>query len=238
VDYRDSDRILTLLTRDNGKISALARGVRKSQKRFGGAIIPFAHMEVVLEKGRGHLLAIQEAALINANSALSTHLERLGGASYIVEIIRESTPDSVPDNELFTLLKESLSLIAQIPQKAITKTVIGVILKILHLGGIAVGLRRCNACNTPVPPGRPVLFHPGRGGVICTPCGGGPLRLEAETIDGLSRLIETPLDELSDIQLSPAATHQGEEALFAFMEHHLGKHLKTRAYFIKGPQNG
>jgi DNA repair protein RecO (recombination protein O) len=231
VDFRDSDRILTLLTRERGKLSALARGARKSQKRYGGALVPFAHIEVVLTQGRGKLLNITEATLYNPNTELSTHLERVGAASYVTEIIRESIPENLPDIPLFELLKAALPLIARVSLKQIVSVVVAVTLKILEINGIAVRLDRCSACGKPVPRNRPVLFHPARGGVVCTRCGGGPLRLEADTIDGLIRLCQLSIHAVPDTNLSPQAAQQGEEALAAFMEHHWGRPLKTRAYF-------
>ena len=230
VDYRDSDRILTLLTANKGKISALARGARKSQKRYGGALIPFAQMEVVLEKGRGKLLHIKEAELTTANEGIAKDLRRLGASSYIIEIIRESIPENLPDQPIFRLLETALPLLATIALEDVQKAVIAIVLKILSYSGIAVGLSNCSACDTTVPPGRPVLFHPGRGGVICTPCGGGPIRLEAETIDSLIRLRDTSLDKLSTVPVSPEAASGADEALATFVEHHLGRRLKTRAF--------
>ena len=53
VDYRDSDRIVTLLTERKGKMSALARGARRSRRRLGGALQPYVLMQAEYRTGRG-----------------------------------------------------------------------------------------------------------------------------------------------------------------------------------------
>ena len=230
VDYRDSDRIFTLLTRDLGMISAMARGVRKSHKRYDGALVPFAHIEIVVSPGAGRMWHIKEAALLQPNAALSAHLLKVSSSSYLLEITRESIPENTPDIPLFELVLQSLEALCLAAPESVPMLTLSATLKLLRLSGIAIGLSRCSSCGQMVPAGRPVLFHPGRGGVICTPCGGGPFRLEADTIGALQQMADIRMDADEQLAFAPQTIRQCEEAVLDFIEHHLGRRLKTRTF--------
>jgi len=232
VDLRESDRLLTLLTEKLGKVSAVARGARTSRKRFGGALEPFALIEVLLERGRGResLFAMTEASLKDAHEGLSRDLERLGAAAFIVELAREVTPEHEPDAALFRTVATSLSILSTAKTCATRPFAVAVGLGILTSAGFAVSADRCNACGKPVPENRKACFDPRRGGVVCTACGGGPLLLSAEAAASLAALGHVPLVEASRAEISGGAILEIETALSAFLEQHL-PHLLRSAHF-------
>jgi len=231
VDYRDSDRILTLLSRDLGKIGAIAKGARSSRRRFGGALEPFAVLEVTLTPGRGRegLFVIDEASVLADNRGLSGDLERLGAAAFMTELVRELLPDGQPDARMFDLLAECLSLLvlegAPVPPLTICAQ-----LRALTLAGFAVSTGACNACGKPLPGGRRAFFDPRRGGVICTGCGGGPILLEAPAADALALLACVALADAVRVDLPADVLDDIERALDTFIEEHLGRRLKSNAF--------
>ena len=99
VDYGESDRVLTLLSEERGKIAAIARGARSSRKRFGGALEPFALLEVSLARGRGSLPRLAEASLLRAYAGLSRSLGRVGAAGFALELSGEVLPEHQLDDE-------------------------------------------------------------------------------------------------------------------------------------------
>ena len=142
VNYRDSDRILTLLTRDLGKISAIARWARSSRKRFGGALEPFALLEVSLGRGRGHdkMFLLTEASLVDSHPGLATDLDRIGCAALVTELVRELTPDNDPDPRIFDLLREFMSLMSAPKTVSVRGLALCAKLRVLALCGVAVGI--------------------------------------------------------------------------------------------------
>ena len=229
VDLRESDRLLTLLTDKLGKVSAVARGARTSRKRFGGALEPFALIEVLLERGRGResLFALSEATLVDAHAGLSADLERLGAAAFVIELAREVTPEHEPDARLFRVVAEALALLSSEGACATRSLAAAAGLRILACAGLAVGADGCTACGKPVPPGRKARFDPRRGGVVCTACGGGPLLLSAESATALAALGRVPLAEAAAADHSAAALLEIENALAAFLEQHLARPLRS-----------
>jgi DNA repair protein RecO (recombination protein O) len=244
VDYKDSDRILTLFTRDHGKISALARGARSSVKRFSGSSEPFVLMDVVLENSAGRSMRhLVESSTVEAIVGLSKSSGRLSAASFAVELFRESVPDETPDARLFDLLHNSLRLLGRLDGTPLRTAVLGFQLKLLILLGIGPGIEGCNRCGTKVPPGRSAFFHPGGGGVICTACGGGPFLLSSEALSAMNLMSGADFQALNEQELSREAERQIDTAMISFMEQHLGKPLFTRAFYeasvsdpdLKGP---
>jgi DNA repair protein RecO (recombination protein O) len=231
VDYRDSDRILTLLSRDLGKVSAIAKGARSSRRRFGGALEPFAMLEVSVTPGRGRegLYVIDEASVLADNRALGGDLERLGAAAFLTELVRELLPESQPDERMFDLLAECLSLLASRGTPVCQLTICAQ-LRALALAGFAVSTDACNACGKRLPGGRRAFFDPRRGGVICTGCGAGPILLESAAADAMALLGRVAPPEAGRIELRADVLDEIERALEIFLEEHLGRRLKSNAF--------
>jgi DNA repair protein RecO (recombination protein O) len=229
VDLRESDRLLTLLTRDLGKVSAVARGVRASRKRFGGALEPFALVEVVLGRGRGRegLFSLSEASLIEAHAGLASDLERLGAAALVIELAREVIPDHEPDARLFDVVAEALGLLSRASGIATRALAISAALRVLACAGLALSASRCNACGRPVPPGRKAHFDPRRGGIVCTPCGAGPILLTADAVGALAVLESETLAESAVAPIPAPVLLEIEAALGSFLEQHLSRPLRA-----------
>lgn len=236
VDYRESDRILTLFTETLGKTSAIAKGARSSRRRFGGALEPFALLEISLDPGRGkdRLMVLTEASVIEDNRALGTSLERVGAAAFLTELTREVVPQDEPDARMFEALETGLRLLAS-PTSVIRPLVLASQLRVLALAGFAVSTGNCNVCGKTLPGGRKAFFDPRRGGVICTGCGGGPILLEAPVADALSLLGRISPSDAAGLDLSTEILADIEHAVEIFVEEHLERQLKSNAFRVQIP---
>ncbi|MCP4674821.1 MAG: DNA repair protein RecO [Deltaproteobacteria bacterium] len=233
VDYGESDRILTLLTLDLGKMSVLARGARKSWRRFGGALEPFSLFEVTVasSQGRGRLWTLTEAHLLAAHEELATDLDRIGAASFVLEIVREMVPEHEPQHEIFALLEEVLPMLAKSTGPAIAAITLAVELRLLAMAGMGVSILQCNACGRAVPEERKVRFNPARGGIVCTPCGGGPVTFSTTAATALRKLATLPLPVVHEVTLGGGVATEIEGALNGFVDHHLGRPIRSRELF-------
>lgn len=107
-DFGEADRILTLFTREKGKIRAIAKGVRKVRSRKGGHLEPFTHVSLQLASGRDWFLVTQaEAQDIYSN--LRDSLESIGYASYAVELVDRFSLEEEENAPIFTLLKQTFT---------------------------------------------------------------------------------------------------------------------------------
>ena len=107
-NYGEADRILTIYTKQYGKIRAIAKGVRKITSRKGGNLELFNHCVLFLAEGR-NLDIITEAQVVNSFSRLSQDLEKTAGAFYLVELVDQLTPDGQANRQVFDLLVSALA---------------------------------------------------------------------------------------------------------------------------------
>lgn len=107
-DFDEAKRIITLLTRNHGKISAIAPGVRKLTSRKGSHLELFNHAQVFLAKGK-NLDIITEAATINSFENIRNNLEKIGQSYYIAELVDALLPEEQKNYRVFNLLLNALS---------------------------------------------------------------------------------------------------------------------------------
>lgn len=169
-DWGEADRILTLYTRERGKVRAIAKGARKIRSRKAGHLEPFTRVTLQLAKGRD-LLIVTQVDTLNAYLALGANLVKTGYASYAVELLDRFTYEDESENyAIFRLLTEILDRIATEPEPWLAIRYYEV--RLLDLLGFRPHLFECANCGDPI---RPVdqYFSPAAGGVLCPKCGAG-----------------------------------------------------------------
>ena len=169
-DWGEADRILTLYTRERGKVRAIAKGARKIRSRKAGHLEPFTRVTLQLAKGRD-LLIVTQVDTLNAYLALGANLVKTGYASYAVELLDRFTYEDESENyAIFRLLTEILDRIATEPEPWLAIRYYEV--RLLDLLGFRPHLFECANCGEPI---RPVnqYFSPAAGGVLCPKCGAG-----------------------------------------------------------------
>ncbi|HEY2408029.1 MAG TPA: DNA repair protein RecO [Polyangiaceae bacterium] len=188
VDYGDSDLILTLLTDAQGRISALARGARKSQKRFGGALEPMHTLGVRYdERAAAELVTLREAKIIVPRARILASLERLEAAGVALGWVRKAAPPRVPEpevwQELSTLL-DQLSDSADQSEPQVRLAAAG--LRLLTAFGWGIDLLRCVSCGKLAALNQGAAVDPGRGGLVCQSCGGARIHLSGKQREALN----------------------------------------------------
>ena len=107
-DMGEADRMLTVYSRQRGKLRALAKGVRKVRSRKAGHVEPFTHVSLQLATGR-HWYLVSQAEAIDTYPRLRQELEQVGNASYVVEMLDRFTYEEEESNSLiFQLLTDTL----------------------------------------------------------------------------------------------------------------------------------
>jgi DNA repair protein RecO (recombination protein O) len=101
----EADRIITVLTRQNGRVRAVAKGVRRTKSRFGGRLEPFTHVDLLIYPGRS-LDVIQQAEVIRAyGKPLATDYPRYTAGTAMLETAEKFTPvEKEPAIRQFLLL--------------------------------------------------------------------------------------------------------------------------------------
>ena len=184
-DWGEADRLLTLFTREMGKLRAVAKGARKARSRKAGHLEPFTHVRLQLAKGRDLPIVIQ-AETVDAYIPIRDNLVKTGYAAYAVELLdrftyEEETESSIP----FRLLTESFGRISQ--EKDAWLAVRYYEMRLLDYLGFRPQLFKCANCEEGIEP-VDQYFSPLAGGVICPRCGGGLPGLWTISVDALKYL--------------------------------------------------
>jgi DNA repair protein RecO (recombination protein O) len=177
-EHGEADLVLALFTESEGRVSALARGARKSQKRFGGALEPFHTLRVEMdEPASGELHALREAALDTARLNLTSSLDRMDAAGHALAWVRAGSPPRIAEPAVWkatTTLLERLDAEGSVNARLVLAEQ-G--LALLGAFGWGLDLERCVRCGKPCEPGKAAMVEPSKGGLICRACGGAHLRL-------------------------------------------------------------
>ncbi len=148
--YGESSLIVTIITKDLGKISAIASNVRTSKSRMLSGLQLFVYSEFVIYKGKGKkgLYNINEITVAEAFSDIRTSLEKLAYASYFAEIANCVSTENSPDVDILRLLLNSLFVLDRDlqPYEKI-KTVFE--WRLAHICGYSPLIEHCGKCSSP-----------------------------------------------------------------------------------------
>jgi DNA repair protein RecO (recombination protein O) len=180
-DWGETDRLLTLYTRERGKLRAIAKGARKIRSRKAGHLEPFTR--VTLQLARSHDLPIvTQADTLDAYLPIHENLVKTGQAAYIVELLDRFTyEDDTENHGIFRLLTEVLTRLEKEldPWLAIRYYEV----RLLDLLGYRPHWFECANCGRDIK-AEDQYFSAARGGVLCPACGRGlpgvwPISVEA-----------------------------------------------------------
>jgi DNA repair protein RecO (recombination protein O) len=219
--YGEADRILHLYTPDRGRISAIAKGVRRAKSRFGGRLEPFFRLDLVLYEGRSDLLTVTSAETVAAHARLRDDAAALDGAARACEGVARVFDDGDPHAGVYHLLANELALLNGEPARAGRANALAFRVKLLLAAGFAPHLASCASCGERE---HLVGFSGAAGGVVCGACEASAFALDQEAVDFLVTALGRPLAEAPDAP--PRALAQAERAILETLEHHA--HVRLR----------
>lgn len=221
VDYGEADRIVHLLTPTDGKVSAMARGARKSKRRFVGALEAGNRLDVEVKKGRGDLFTLIRADIDHGRSHIRKTLEGITLAAYLCEFAGGLARAAQPEPRLYGLLDVALLVLDASTEPPGRLFRLAFEAKALTFAGITPVLDRCAVCGEAL--SDPVRWACGAGGAVHEHCSPGA-RLGADQALVLERARRTRLAELVDEPAPPV------EELFQTHYHwHVGRKLRSAA---------
>ncbi len=237
---RESDLLVTLYTETLGRVSAVARGARKSKVRFAGALSLLVLARFALgRRPRGELWSLEGAEIVREWTALSTDVVAVAHASYVAELVGALVPAEQPEPEVLDVITGLWDSLAEHGPSPGALRVVE--LTLLELGGHRPALDQCAACSGEVDAA--TVFDPVRGGVMCRRCAATSRGPGVRPIDGGAR---TYLREAArctapaagraldvDARFSPEERATGRDALVAMIGGLVGKPLRSLEYLQK-----
>jgi DNA repair protein RecO (recombination protein O) len=221
IRYGEADRILHLYTPGYGRLSAIAKGVRRARSRFGARLEPFFHIKAILHEGRGDLHTVTGVDTIATHGGLREHAATLDAAARACDAVARLFETPEPHPEVFRLLANELSLLDANTVHARPATGLAFRLKLLLAAGIVPQLASCAGCGeTEHLQG----FSAAAGGVVCSACEAAAFPLNQEGHSFLVGALGRPLAQAPDA--SELALAQAERAITETAEHHA--HVRLR----------
>ena len=232
LDYGESDRIVTFYTSDFGKLKGIAKGAKRSRKRFANsALEPFSFSHLLFSsRGRDTLALIEESDIIASYPDIRGDLEKTLIASYLVELVDQFTREGKENRNLFSLLQSFLTLIDAGDTSEWLVRFFEI--RLLTLSGYEPALDRCLACKNPVNNMYTYRFSVKEGGLRCSACGPGAigfgsLPVSLSTIRTLLMGKEVELSQINRLVVAEQSVEEGRNLLVSFIQHLLGKELKS-----------
>ncbi len=239
VDYGESDRIVHFLMRNCGRLTAIAKGARRSRRRFPGTLDVFNRLQVEgWLKPRASMAFLEQARLIDPFLGLRSDPARYALASFLTEMLDRLSPEGigVPEAErLYGFAVESLALLESVRPDPTLRVLLE--LRALDALGLRPELGRCVRCGrvpgAEVDAGHSVSFFVPDGGIVCTACGlrlDGLVPMELGTLRTLRKGLRIDAALLPSVRLSPGALAQSERLVFRFQRFHVGVELRSERF--------
>jgi DNA repair protein RecO (recombination protein O) len=169
VDFGEADRVLVIYTRERGKLSIVAKGVRRMSSRMAGHLELFTQSELMLAKG-ANLDVVTQAETRNSFRAVREDLTRTSTAYLIVELMDALTEEAMEQSELFDLLSATFRALCTTEDPRLVA--VHYQIRLLDVTGFRPVLMQCVSCHTDLAPGRNA-FSAFLGGALCPRCGPG-----------------------------------------------------------------
>jgi len=235
--YGEADRILSLFTKEWGKISAIAKGVRKPTSRLRGAVQLFSHTHLVLYTGK-NLDTVTQGEADEDFSFLQDDLDRLATASYCAELVERLTLENQPIPKLFQLLLAALRTLRWGEPVLVARVFEMQLLAIL---GYRPRLDDCVVCGQKRrvlgldnQETGPVWFSIEKGGVICPACvpdTHGARTVSPAALGAMNYFLRTPLDRAVRVKLAKGCRLEIASLLRSFLTYHSEVKPRTWEFF-------
>jgi DNA repair protein RecO (recombination protein O) len=162
----EADRLVTILSRDRGKLTVVAKGARRPRSRLGGRLEPATRFRALVAEGRS-LDIISQVEVLDAFAGLRNDLDRLGAASIILEYADRALAERHTHADVYALLVEALALLRL---GARDLAPLWFVARLLALTGHRPAVDRCAVCGKPIRGER--WWSATLGGVLDTACRG------------------------------------------------------------------
>ncbi|MHB0858462.1 MAG: DNA repair protein RecO [Anaerolineae bacterium] len=228
MNYAEADRILTLLT-PNGKLSVVAKGIRRPTSRKVGHLGLFGRARILVAKGR-NLDIVTQAESLEEFEGLRTDLLRFTYACYAGELVARLAEEEEGSRELYELLLETLRRFDTESDLALWARYFE--LRLLSYSGYQPDLFHCASCRREIVPETNYLSAE-MGGFLCSRCGPAGAQAVVLSINAqkVLRYLQTHgSEDVATLHLSPATHAEVEGALLSYLEYILERELKSAVF--------
>lgn len=226
-DWGDADKMVTLFSREYGKIIAFANGARRPKNSLAGGMQLFTHVEVTLSPGK-NCDSVKQCEIKHAFRQLQEDFNCMAYGSFIAELTAELCPERQPEPQVFDLLLEVFQILTVRNPRMVA---LAWAWQLLDITGYYPDFEHCTVCGQTVQ--FPAYFNAASGGCICSGCEHNTLlEINQKMYDFISCLLQIDWHNPSCFSVSGTILMQTEKLIMDYLLHCLDKPLRSMS-FIK-----
>jgi len=225
-DFGEAHKIITLYSLTKGKISLLAKGVKKTKSRLAALCHPFSHGRYLLFAGKS-FYTLTQGEIIRSHHQLRDDLWKLAYASYFSELIDLGTEEEEPNEELFQLLLQGFLLLMEEENLFLVTRFFEI--RFLAFSGYTPHLEACVSCGKNIEKAK-IKFSAKQGGLLCSDCWPQDqysLNISRETLEIMKRFLRPKGWALRNLRISLQSQKELEKICRLFLRYHLPSSPKS-----------
>ena len=237
IKLNEADKIVTIFTKDFGRIKGIVKGVRKTKSQFGSSMENFTIIKLLAFKGKS-FNTISQSEIIQSFFPQSKDLFRYGLAIQCTEMVDRLLVEEDPYLELYELFKDLLLLLKDEQNPILL--VESFKWKLFALLGYQPELNRCTSCHHFVKKDEYYIFDISRGGICCLPCqretGSFQIRISDYLLRLLQRVLIVDLEKIHNKDIEQTVLSEFGKINDLFLSYHFEMESRSRHFLKSCPQ--
>ena len=223
--FEEADLLVSLLTREQGRIKGVARHAMRSRRRFGGALEPMTYVRATYtEKPKQELVRLDAFEILWSPLKDAVDYERTAALEFVAEVLEEALPEQAPEDAVFRL---SLAAMEQMQVGRVWMPVTYFALWMNRLMGWMPALGHCAVCGLDLRGGT-AWWSPTADGVTChDDRRGGSAALSAASVAEAQRMFRTPVEELAQEGWPRERAADLRSFAVGLLERHLERRIRS-----------
>jgi DNA repair protein RecO (recombination protein O) len=230
--FHEADLLVSLFTRDQGKVKGVARHALRSRRRFGGALEPMTYVRATYaERPRQELVRLDAFEILSSPMSRPVDYARVAALELVAEVLEEAMPEGAPEDAVFRL---ALAVLDELQVGRVWMPITYFALWMNRLMGWMPELGHCAACGLDLRGGT-VWYSPTSDGVTCADDRkGGSLALSAESVALAMRMFRGPVKGLAEEDWPKTRAADLRRFAIEVLERHLEGRLMTARALARG----
>jgi DNA repair protein RecO (recombination protein O) len=223
--FEEADLLVSLFTREQGRVKGVARHAMRSRRRFGGALEPMTYVRAsYAEKPKQELMRLDAFEILSSPLSRPVDYTRTAALQFVAEVIEEALPEQAPEDTVFRL---ALAAMDEMQVGRVWMPVTYFALWMNRLMGWMPALGHCAACGLDLRGAR-VWYSPSTDGVTCEDDRrAGSLVLSAESVEEARRMFQAPVAELAREDWPRGRAADLRRFAVGLLERHLERRLRS-----------
>lgn len=225
----EADLLVTMFSREQGKVRAVGKGARRSTSKLVGHLEPLTVVKMSMANGRS-MDIISQAEVINSFSDLKQNLTGITKGQYLAEIVDGFGAEASPNPDLFQLMIDTLRVVQADPESDMALRYFE--FRLLQVSGLMPELYHCVECREELEP-EAHRFSPNVGGTLCLDCSPDDAHLRPLSLRALKvlRLLDrSGIAEACRLSIDDSLAEELKSLLKTTVSYWLGKEIRSNSF--------